>query len=128
MVQMPDRCFMVVVKASPNVIGTVTFLVHTKLLGYPLTAAAGFTALALFNQLRMPLIVLPDTLNYYIQVSVDRCFCFRCRRFCFVILLLLPFAVVGGAVVVAAVATCLCSCCRLRCLCRRRCGCWCRGC
>ncbi|CBJ26643.1 conserved unknown protein [Ectocarpus siliculosus] len=64
-------CFMVVVKASPNVIGTVTFLVHTKLLGYPLTAATGFTALALFNQLRMPLIVLPDTLNYYIQARVS---------------------------------------------------------
>lgn len=71
MVRMLDRCFMVMVKASPNVIGVVTFLVHTKLLGYPLTAATGFTALALFNQLRMPLIVLPDTLNYYIQVSLD---------------------------------------------------------
>ncbi|CAN0307547.1 unnamed protein product, partial [Hapterophycus canaliculatus] len=61
-------CFMVVVKSSPTVIGLVTFLVHTKLLGYELSAATGFTALALFNQLRMPLIVLPDTINYYIQV------------------------------------------------------------
>lgn len=59
---------MVVVKSSPTVIGLVTFLVHTKVLGYELSAATGFTALALFNQLRMPLIVLPDTINYYIQV------------------------------------------------------------
>lgn len=59
---------MVVVKSSPTLIGLVTFLVHTKVFGYELSAATGFTALALFNQLRMPLIVLPDTINYYIQV------------------------------------------------------------
>eukprot|EP00903_Cladosiphon_okamuranus_P011464 g10798.t1 len=64
-------CFMVVVKSSPTVIGLVTFMVHTQLLGYELTAATGFTALALFNQLRMPLIVLPDTINYYIQARVS---------------------------------------------------------
>lgn len=60
---------MVVVKSSPTLIGLVTFLVHTKAFGNELTAAMGFTALALFNQLRMPLIALPDTINYYIQVS-----------------------------------------------------------
>ncbi|CAN0354496.1 unnamed protein product [Pylaiella littoralis] len=64
-------CFMVVVKSSPTMIGLVTFLVHTEVLGYDLTAATGFTALALFNQLRMPLIVLPDTINYYIQARVS---------------------------------------------------------
>lgn len=62
------RCFMVVVKSSPTIIGVITFLVHTKLLDQKLSAATGFTALALFQQLRMPLIVLPDTINYYIQV------------------------------------------------------------
>ncbi|CAM9906694.1 unnamed protein product, partial [Laminaria digitata] len=74
-------CFMVVVKSSPTIIGLVTFLVHTKVLGYDLTAATGFTALALFNQLRMPLIALPDTLNYYIQarVSFRRIEDFLCR-------------------------------------------------
>lgn len=72
---------MVAVKSSPTIIGLVTFLFHTKVLGYDLTAAAGFTALALFNQLRMPLIALPDTLNYYIQarVSFRRIEDFLCR-------------------------------------------------
>ncbi|CAM9318351.1 unnamed protein product, partial [Discosporangium mesarthrocarpum] len=64
-------CFMVVVKSSPSLIGLVTFLVHTKAFGYTLTAANGFSALALFNQLRMPLIALPDTINYYIQALVS---------------------------------------------------------
>ena len=72
---------MVVVKSSPTLIGLTTFLFHTMVLGYDLTAATGFTALALFNQLRMPLIVLPDTLNYYIQarVSFRRIEDFLCR-------------------------------------------------
>lgn len=63
---------MVAVKSSPTVIGLVTFLVHTKVFGYELTAATGFTALTLFTQLRMPLIVLPDTINYYIQACTTQ--------------------------------------------------------
>eukprot|EP00953_Heterococcus_sp_UTEX-ZZ885_P040719 20800-Heterococcus_DN1.PRE.1 len=35
--------------------------------GKTLTAATGFTALTLFNQLRMPLSALPSTINEYIQ-------------------------------------------------------------
>lgn len=61
---------MVVVKASPTLIGLFTFMIHTKVFKNELTASAGFTALALFNQLRVPLAQVPDTINYYIQVCV----------------------------------------------------------
>lgn len=62
---------MVVVKSSPTLIGLITFLFHTKVLGHDLTAATGFTALALFNQIRMPLTSLPETVNHYIQARVS---------------------------------------------------------
>ncbi|KAG5181922.1 P-loop containing nucleoside triphosphate hydrolase protein [Tribonema minus] len=64
-------CFMVTVKASPTIVGLVTFLVHTQAFGYKLSAATGFTALALFNQLRMPLAALPSTINEYIQARIS---------------------------------------------------------
>ncbi|CAM9514742.1 unnamed protein product, partial [Chrysoparadoxa australica] len=63
--------FNVVVKSSATVIGVVTFIVHTKLLGNQLTAAAGFSSLLLFNQLRIPLSALPDTVTYYIQARIS---------------------------------------------------------
>lgn len=45
--------------ATPTLVALCTFLVHTLALGKPLTAAAGFAALSLFDLLRFPLVVLP---------------------------------------------------------------------
>jgi hypothetical protein len=40
-----------------------------QVFGHKLSAATGFTALTLFNGLRMPLSALPSTINDYIQAS-----------------------------------------------------------
>lgn len=48
-----------------------TFLVHTLALKRPLTAAAGFAALSLFDLLRFPLVVLPDMINYCSKALVS---------------------------------------------------------
>lgn len=53
-----------------TLVGLCTFLVHTRLLGRTLTASQGFTSLSLFSILRFPLLVLPDVVNFYLQVSV----------------------------------------------------------
>jgi ATP-binding cassette subfamily C (CFTR/MRP) protein 1 len=63
--------FMVTVKSSPTIVGLVTFVFHTQVFGNTLTAAAGFTALSLFQQLRMPLSALPSTINDYIQAMIS---------------------------------------------------------
>lgn len=52
-----------------TLVGLCTFLVHTRLLGRTLTASQGFTSLSLFSILRFPLLVLPDVVNFYLQVS-----------------------------------------------------------
>jgi len=62
--------FMVIVKSSPTVVGMVTFIVHTKAFRNKLTASVGFTSLLLFQQLRMPILMIPDVFNYYIQAKV----------------------------------------------------------
>ena len=41
----------------------VTFVIHTQVLGEPLTPALGFTALTLFNILRYPLTDVPNQFN-----------------------------------------------------------------
>lgn len=53
-----------------TLVGLCTFLVHTRLLGRTLTASQGFTSLSLFGILRFPLLVLPDVVNFYLQVSL----------------------------------------------------------
>ena len=52
-----------------TLVGLCTFLVHTRLLGRTLTASQGFTSLSLFGILRFPLLVLPDVVNFYLQVN-----------------------------------------------------------
>lgn len=52
-----------------TLVGLCTFLVHTRLLGRTLTASQGFTSLSLFGILRFPLLVLPDVVNFYLQVK-----------------------------------------------------------
>lgn len=44
-------------------VSMVTFLIHTQILGKPLTPALGFTALTLFNILRYPLTDVPSQFN-----------------------------------------------------------------
>jgi hypothetical protein len=51
-----------------NVVAVIARAVVQQAFGKTLTAATGFTALTLFNQLRMPLAALPSTINEYIQV------------------------------------------------------------
>jgi ATP-binding cassette subfamily C (CFTR/MRP) protein 1 len=46
--------------ATPTLISLFTFVTHALILRRPLSASAGFTALALFDLLRFPLVVLPD--------------------------------------------------------------------
>lgn len=53
-----------------TLVGLCTFLVHTRLLGRTLSASQGFTSLSLFGILRFPLLVLPDVVNFYLQVCL----------------------------------------------------------
>lgn len=46
--------------ATPTLVSLFTFIFHALILKRPLTASAGFAALALFDLLRFPLLVLPD--------------------------------------------------------------------
>lgn len=66
-----------------TLVGLCTFLVHTRLLGRTITASQGFTSLSLFGILRFPLVVLPNVINFYLQVRfctfVQRS-CTTCRR------------------------------------------------
>lgn len=54
-----------------TLVGLCTFIVHTRLLGRTLTASQGFTSLSLFGILRFPLLVLPDVINFYLQVRAS---------------------------------------------------------
>lgn len=57
-----------------TLVGLCTFVVHTRLLGQSLSASQGFTSLSLFSILRFPLLVLPDVINFYLQVWRTRAF------------------------------------------------------
>lgn len=71
--EMPMKVMMAGVIVQWNsvttLVGLCTFLVHTRLLGRTITASQGFTALSLFGILRFPLVVLPNVVNFALQVS-----------------------------------------------------------
>lgn len=56
--------------ATPTLVALVTFLVHTLALKRPLTAAAGFAALSLFDLLRFPLVALPGM--FFVCIYIER--------------------------------------------------------
>lgn len=55
----------------PIFVSIVTFYVHTKFLGKPLTAEEAFTALALFNLFRYPLSILVGMISGLVQSYVS---------------------------------------------------------
>ncbi|GLC35697.1 hypothetical protein PLESTB_000485000 [Pleodorina starrii] len=55
--------------SGPVLVGLAAFGTHTAL-GYPLTAAVAFPALALFNLLRFPIIMLPSQIMSLVQARV----------------------------------------------------------
>ncbi|KAJ3070115.1 hypothetical protein HK102_006758, partial [Quaeritorhiza haematococci] len=60
--------------STPIVVSVVTFASYTKLAGRELTATVAFTSLALFNLLRVPLQLFPDTVIQLLDawVSIKR--------------------------------------------------------
>ncbi|KAI9324869.1 P-loop containing nucleoside triphosphate hydrolase protein, partial [Zopfochytrium polystomum] len=60
--------------ATPIAVSFATFFCYTRVAGHPLTAAAAFTALSLFNALRWPLEALPDNIISLMDtlVAVER--------------------------------------------------------
>lgn len=76
-----------------TLVGLCTFLVHTRLLGRTLTASQGFTSLSLFGILRFPLLVLPDVVNFYLQVR-RHCTSFSHERIVYLHLKYLNFTTV----------------------------------
>jgi ABC-type multidrug transport system fused ATPase/permease subunit len=59
---------------TPTLIGVVTFLIHTQVLGRPLTPSMGFVALLLFNSMLNPMRVLPWAISTVVRakLSLDR--------------------------------------------------------
>merc|ERR1711918_159991 len=49
--------------ALPTLVALFTFIIHVVVLKKKLTASTGYTALALFDLLRFPLVVLPDMIT-----------------------------------------------------------------
>ena len=54
----------------PLVVTVVSFVSYTRFAGHELTPSVAFTALALFNMLRHPLIAMPDIINRLIEAKV----------------------------------------------------------
>ena len=55
----------------PTLVGLVSFLVHTIVLGKSLSPAVGFTSILLFNLLRWPLTTFPDMVNSLVRARVS---------------------------------------------------------
>ena len=55
----------------PTLVGLVSFLVHTMVLGKSLSPAEGFTSILLFNLLRWPLTTFPDMVNSLVRARVS---------------------------------------------------------
>eukprot|EP00041_Stephanoeca_diplocostata_P028197 m.790864 g.790864 ORF g.790864 m.790864 type:complete len:1581 (+) comp23327_c0_seq3:295-5037(+) len=57
--------------SAPFLVSLVTFAVYTKALGNELTPETAFVALALFNLLRFPLVMLPMLITSIVQAQVS---------------------------------------------------------
>ena len=57
--------------STPIIVSVLTFLTFTKIAGNELTASIAFTSLALFNMLRMPLQLFPNTIVQLLDTWVS---------------------------------------------------------
>ena len=55
----------------PTLVGLVSFLVHTMVLGKSLSPSVGFTSILLFNLLRWPVTIFPDMVNSLVRARVS---------------------------------------------------------
>ncbi|XP_038067610.1 ATP-binding cassette sub-family C member 8-like [Patiria miniata] len=62
---------MTVTNASPLMVTLVSYGLYTKLSGKPLTSDVAFAALAVFNQMALPLIIMPNVLVVHINAMVS---------------------------------------------------------
>jgi ABC-type multidrug transport system fused ATPase/permease subunit len=55
----------------PTLVGLCSFLLHTAVLGRPLSPAVGFSSILLFNLLRWPITIFPDMVNSLVRARVS---------------------------------------------------------
>jgi hypothetical protein len=61
----------VAVTTTPTIMGLMVFLTYTVLLDHELSPSKGFAAVALIELLKMPLVMLPNSINIMVQAVLS---------------------------------------------------------